>query len=157
MIIQDTDLVVPSLIARFMGPTWDSQDPSGPHVGLVNLVSWVAVVWYKLIWWISFRVTSLTLGNKDRFVNAPSQWEVTLHCNVVSHWLGAFTKWSLGNHMISSGQWSNPEGCGQMNQMNLLRTIILPPQKKTNWCAYCMGYTLYIHVLCINVLKRMLN
>ena len=33
--------------------------------------------------------------SKDHFVNAPSQWEVTLHCNVVSLWLGAFTKWSL--------------------------------------------------------------
>ena len=28
-------------------------------------------------------------------MNAPSQWETTLQCNVVSHWLGAFTKWSL--------------------------------------------------------------
>ena len=27
---------------------------------------------------------------KDRFVYAPSQWETTLHCNVVSHWLGAY-------------------------------------------------------------------
>ena len=26
---------------------------------------------------------------------APSQWETTLQCNVVSHWLGAYTKWSL--------------------------------------------------------------
>ena len=32
---------------------------------------------------------------RDHFVNAPSQWEMTLHCNVVSHWLGAYTKWSL--------------------------------------------------------------
>ena len=31
---------------------------------------------------------------RDRFVNAPSQWETTLHCNV-SHLLGAYTKWSL--------------------------------------------------------------
>ena len=28
-------------------------------------------------------------------VHAPSQWETTLHCNVVSHWLGSYTKWSL--------------------------------------------------------------
>ena len=33
--------------------------------------------------------------SRDRFVNAPSQWETTLQCNVVSHWLGAFTKLSL--------------------------------------------------------------
>ena len=26
---------------------------------------------------------------------APSQWETMLQCNVVAHWLGAYTKWSL--------------------------------------------------------------
>ena len=31
----------------------------------------------------------------DHFVYAPSQWEMTLHCNVASHWLGTYTKWSL--------------------------------------------------------------
>ena len=34
---------------------------------------------------------------RDHFVYAPSQWETTLHGNVVSHWLGAYTKWSLIN------------------------------------------------------------
>ena len=29
---------------------------------------------------------------RDHFVNAPSQWETMLHCNVISHWLDAFTK-----------------------------------------------------------------
>ena len=33
-------------------------------------------------------------ANSDRVVNTPSQWEATLHGNVVSHWLGACTKWS---------------------------------------------------------------
>ena len=33
--------------------------------------------------------------DRDHFVYAPSQWETTLQCNVVSHWLGAFTKWAL--------------------------------------------------------------
>ena len=28
------------------------------------------------------------------FCHAPSQWEATLHCNVASHWLGAYTKCS---------------------------------------------------------------
>ena len=32
---------------------------------------------------------------RDHFVDAPSQKETTLHCNVVSHWLGAYIKWSL--------------------------------------------------------------
>ena len=49
--------------------------------------------------------TSMSWANKsehpeirDHFLNAPSQWETTLHCNVVSHWLGAYTKWSLLTH-----------------------------------------------------------
>ena len=33
--------------------------------------------------------------HRDRSVHAPSQWETMLQCNVVSHWLGAYTKWSL--------------------------------------------------------------
>ena len=27
--------------------------------------------------------------------DVPIQWETTLHCNVVSHWMGAYAKWSL--------------------------------------------------------------
>ena len=34
---------------------------------------------------------------RDHFVFASSQREMTLHCNSVSHWLGAYTKWSLKN------------------------------------------------------------
>ena len=37
---------------------------------------------------------------RDHFVYAPNQWETTLHCTVVSHWLGAYTKWSLRNWYI---------------------------------------------------------
>ena len=36
-------------------------------------------------------------GYSDHFVYTPSQWETTLRYNVVSHWLGVFTKWSLGS------------------------------------------------------------
>ena len=35
------------------------------------------------------------------FDYAPSQWETTLLCNVVSHWLGAYTDWSLLRHSQS--------------------------------------------------------
>ena len=34
-------------------------------------------------------------GCRDHFVYAANQWETTSHCNVVSHWLEAYTKWSL--------------------------------------------------------------
>ena len=32
---------------------------------------------------------------KDHFVHAPIQWEMALHCNAASHWLGAYTEWPL--------------------------------------------------------------
>ena len=37
----------------------------------------------------------LSARYRDHFVYAPSQWETTLLSNVISHWLGAYTKWSL--------------------------------------------------------------
>ena len=33
--------------------------------------------------------------DRDHFSYAPSQWEAMLWCNIVSHWLGAYKKWSL--------------------------------------------------------------
>ena len=36
------------------------------------------------------------------FVYAPSQWETTLQCSFVFHWLGAHTKWSLRRWTILS-------------------------------------------------------
>ena len=39
------------------------------------------------------------MGYRDYFQYAPSQSETTLHCNIISHWLGAYTKWSLGIYM----------------------------------------------------------
>ena len=32
---------------------------------------------------------------RDHFVDVPSQWETALHCNAVSHWLGAYIESSL--------------------------------------------------------------
>ena len=44
-----------------------------------------------------FKFWSLFYIVRDHFVNAPSKWE-TSHCNIVPHWLGAYTKWSLHSH-----------------------------------------------------------
>ena len=46
---------------------------------------------------------------RDHFAYAPSQWEMMLHCNVISHWLGAYTKWSLW-YDTGSCSW-NPSSC----------------------------------------------
>ena len=42
--------------------------------------------------WQCYNKTTLYNYLQRSFVNALSQWEMTLHCNVVSHWLGAITK-----------------------------------------------------------------
>ena len=34
---------------------------------------------------------------RDQSVHAPCQWEMALHCNSISHWLGSYTEWSLHN------------------------------------------------------------
>ena len=38
---------------------------------------------------------SILQCSSDHFMYAPCQWGPTLQCNVVSHWLGTYTKWSL--------------------------------------------------------------
>ena len=37
---------------------------------------------------------------RDQSRYAPSQWETSLQCNDVSHWLGAFLDWSLLNDIL---------------------------------------------------------
>ena len=37
---------------------------------------------------------------RNHFMYVPSQWETPLHCNVVSHWLGAYTLWSSQQWML---------------------------------------------------------
>ena len=45
---------------------------------------------------------AIAITDRGHFVKAPSQRETTLHCNVVSNWLGVYTKSSLrGMHAIS--------------------------------------------------------
>ena len=35
---------------------------------------------------------------QESFCVCTSQWETALHCNAISHWLDAYTKWSLCWH-----------------------------------------------------------
>ena len=39
-----------------------------------------------------------------RVVNAPSQWEVTLHCDVVSHWLGTCPANERRRYIVASSR-----------------------------------------------------
>ena len=84
-----------------VGPTWVLSAPDGPHFGPMNLgyQCLVSVLdgFKPVDVYISKSGNSNinTRCHRDHFVYAPSQWEMTLQCNVVSHWLGAYTKWSL--------------------------------------------------------------
>ena len=44
---------------------------------------------------MSFNTFRWAYDIRDHFVYTPSQWETTLHSNVVSYRLGACTKWSI--------------------------------------------------------------
>ena len=41
------------------------------------------------------KINWVFMYGRDHFVNASSQSETMLPCNIVSHWLGAYTKWPL--------------------------------------------------------------
>ena len=71
----------------------------------------------------------------DHFVHVHSQWGTTLHCNVVSHWLGAFTKWSLLS-CTKPSDLSNPSAL----TMELPQACSKP--SSFNKYAYSCGYML---------------
>ena len=55
------------------------------------------VIWSPLLQ-VMDNVLAVVVTNslpREHSVHALSQWETTLHCNIVSHWLGAYTKSSL--------------------------------------------------------------
>ena len=56
------------------GYRWPGARPSDHHAWC-----WLVLFKYHMHHW-------------DNFVYASNQWETTFQCNIVSHWLGAFTK-----------------------------------------------------------------
>ena len=67
------------------------------------------------------RLTKLYTYFWDHSVYAPSQWEMVLQCNAISHWLGAYTEWRL----IFHGTYCNYKICCQ-NPRNDEYTIFSP-------------------------------
>ena len=51
---------------------------------------------YRVKKWIqNLKVIDCWFHTRDQSRYAPSQWETSLQCNDVSHWLGAYLDWSL--------------------------------------------------------------
>ena len=88
-------------------------------------------------------------------VNAPSQWEMTLHCNIVSHWLGAYTKLSLTMNYDNTVEplWKGQESLtevakfGQFPCTILYKSCLLYPswqatsfERPPFWVAFIEGF-----------------
>ena len=70
-------------------------------------------------------IQSLPYIFRDHIVYAPSQWETTLQCNVVSHWLGAYAKWSL--HLtVVGGSWEADTDLRWQATGSVTRHLCLP-------------------------------
>ena len=77
----------------------------------------------------STRINGHNWMSRDHCVYVSSQWETTLHCNVVSHWVGAFTEWSLDVYY----QWQQAPSMGPMKgPTQLAEDITWIIWKKTN-------------------------
>ena len=61
---------------------------------LLLFIVW-ALVFHEVLVTMAIQTEEYSSSCRDHFVYAPSPWEKTSHCNIVSHWLAAYTKWSL--------------------------------------------------------------
>ena len=137
-------------------------------------------MYHKKQWWSCERVHPmnfhiillcciwLCLGHRDDFVYAPSQWETTLQCNIVSDWLCAYTisfipylgapsnqrevfcvpnffrllHWDQGNHIVSEATLNNIGDCLHLHLQDIY--IYIFNHSKTNYNqTMCILYGVY--------------
>ena len=91
---------------------------------------------------VNFSIISMVKNIiRDYFVNTSSQWGTMSHCNVVSHWLSAYTNWSLHNG-------GNPGKTGQQPSITVELTTTLD---QTHWCSLRKsGY--FLHKISIKMI-----
>ena len=53
----------------------------------------------------------------DHSVYVPSQWEMVLHCNAISHWLGTYTVWSVLSGLVMM----NPDNTVLLNNTYMVK------------------------------------
>ena len=70
---------------------WLPDDSRTEGESLRLLLDTLSSPYIERAWWFN-PMRDLT---RDQCRYAPSQWERTLYCNSVSHWLGTFFDWSL--------------------------------------------------------------
>ena len=82
---------------------------------------------------------------RDHSGCAPNPWKTTLHCNVVSHWLGIYTKWSLymvasrhdNTFLITGPSWGNPP---VPYKRPVMPTIVVSPKEPMNKQSRCRWF-----------------
>ena len=81
----------------------DVTGPSDDKSTMVQVMAWchqATGLYLNQCWPRSLTIIPCPLPHnlsmcRDHFVYAPRQWETKLQCNIISHWLGTYTKWSL--------------------------------------------------------------
>ena len=83
-------------------------------------------------------------------MHAPCQWETTLHCNVVSHWLGAYTTWSLVVlcYVIfdDASIWNTCDG-SSLDNITVSQSMIISSIRRpiTSRGCFCIQLPSYLH------------
>ena len=81
------------ILLKFVLKGWMKNIPA-----LVQIMAWRRLGDRPIIWTNvgeSTEEKQFHVLGRDHFVYVPNQWQTTLQCNVVSYWLGTYTKWSL--------------------------------------------------------------
>ena len=113
------------IMTRFLSPKYSQWISHSSHLMLSYGVSIVSSN-LKLSFSCLRPLAMHGITIRDHFVNAPSQWEMMLQCNIISHWLGSFTKWSLTMDVISM-------------EVKKVVTISIDPNHSRTWlCLRCL-------------------
>ena len=102
--------------------------------------------WKRFLHYRHF-VASESINQLVIFVYALNQWETTLQCTVVSHWLGAYTKWSLISLIMLQGISAFPTCNGSLHM--ILHSLVITDHLLTISCfgmksARFVRYTMYV-------------
>ena len=90
-------------------------------------------------------IVLLLCYNRDHFVYVPSQWKMVLQCNIISHWLGPCSEWSmlLWNHRRHSLISCSQKSFGVFIWNILIKTDCVA--MKCN-CRVYRGYPRALHI-----------